>query len=259
MQRAARGTWVIDLDGVIWLSQSPISGSARAVDRLREAGLRVLFATNNAGPTTTELLARLSDSGIRAAAGDLLTSAESAATLLEPGSTAFVCGGDGIREALEARGVRMVHKGPASAVVVGWTADFDFEMLSMSMETVRAGARLIAANADATRPVPGGLTPGAGSILAAVETASGTTADVAGKPHKPMADLVRARASDVSLMVGDRLDTDGLFANTLGVGFGLVHTGVTPASHGALRRPPDLEADNLAGVVDLVLGQSNYR
>jgi 4-nitrophenyl phosphatase len=254
LKAAAKGTWVIDLDGVIWLSKEPIRGSGPSVDRLQKAGLKVLFATNNAAPTLASLVKRLKAAGIEAKPEDLVSSSEAAATLLEAGSKAFLCAEEGVREALVARGIEVVEDGPADAVVVGWTPKFDFELLSKSMEIIRAGARLIATNADATRPIPGGLTPGAGSILAAVTTASGTDAEIAGKPHQPMADLVHQRAPDVSLMVGDRPDTDGLFARTLGVPFALVHSGVTPADHGKLQTTPDLEGDDLEGVVDLVLG-----
>jgi len=256
---ATSGTWVIDLDGVIWLSRNPIEGSAGAIERLRGKGVRVLFATNNAAPTVASLVERLAASGIKASPNDMVTSAQAAASLIEPGSKAFVCGDEGIREALRDRGVEIVETGPAAAVVVGWTKAFDFELLTTSMEIIRAGARLIGTNADATRPIPGGLTPGAGSILAAVSTASGAVPEIAGKPHETMAGLVRQKAPDVSLMVGDRADTDGLFAKTLGVPFGLVHSGVTPASHGALVETPTLEADDLSGVVDLVFGPANYR
>lgn len=245
---------MIDLDGVIWLSKNPIAGSADAVERLRHAGIRVVFATNNASPTVASLVDRLGSFGIQADDSDMVTSSEAAATLIDPGGRAFVCGDDGIREALVKRGVEVVTAGPADAVVVGWTRSFDFDLLTKSMEIVRAGARLIGTNADATRPIPGGLTPGAGSILAAVTTASGAQPEIAGKPHAPMADLVRSKAPDIALGVGDRLDTDGLFAKELGVPFALVHSGVTPATHGTLDVPPDLEADDLAGIVDLVLG-----
>ena len=34
----AGGTWVVDLDGVVWLAGEPIPGAADALDRLREAG-----------------------------------------------------------------------------------------------------------------------------------------------------------------------------------------------------------------------------
>ena len=78
-------------------------------------------------------------------------------------------------------------------MVVGFHRDFDYERLRVASTAVRAGARLLASNDDATYPTADGPIPGGGSILAAVERASGVAATVAGKPHRPMADLIRAR------------------------------------------------------------------
>lgn len=245
---------MVDLDGVIWLAAHPIAGSAAAVERLRAAGMRVLFVTNNAATTAGALVDRLTQAGIPVDRRDLVSSAQAAAALLAPGDRAFVCGGDGLREALDDRAVELVTEGPATAVVVGWTRSFDFDLLAAAMTVVRSGARLIGTNDDPTYPTPAGLIPGAGSILAAVARASQTEPEVAGKPYAAMASLVRGTAPDTVLVVGDRPATDGLFARRLGVRFALVHSGVTPATHGNLEQEPDLEADNFAGVVDLVLG-----
>jgi HAD superfamily hydrolase (TIGR01450 family) len=249
-----KGTWVVDLDGVVWLTGHPIKGSAEAIGRLRSSGIRVLFVTNNAAPTLAALLERLDAAGIETESEDVVSSAQAAASMLDPGSRGFVCGDDGVREALGDRGIEVVTAGPAEAVIVGWTKTFDFGILETSMGVVRSGARLIGTNSDPTHPGPAGLSPGAGSILAAVATASERLPEMAGKPEAPMAALVGALAPDVSMVVGDRPSTDGLFACRLGVRYGLVLSGVTPPGHGPLEQTPDLEAPDLAGIVDLVLG-----
>ncbi len=111
-QGDARGTWVVDLDGVIWLAENPIPGSADAVARLRQAGHGVVFATNNSSPTIAELQQRLADAGIEAEPGELVTSAQAAASMLEPGSTAVVCADGGV--ARGARGPRGHDRGRGS-------------------------------------------------------------------------------------------------------------------------------------------------
>jgi 4-nitrophenyl phosphatase len=82
---------------------------------------------------------------------------------------------------------------------------------------------------DATYPVPDGLLPGTGSIVAAVSTASGSTPEVAGKPEPPMVALVLDRLGHTGVMVGDRPSTDGALADALGWPFALVLSGVTAA------------------------------
>jgi len=245
--------WILDLDGVLWLSDEPIAGSADAVAALRARGERVLFVSNNSSARVGEYLAKLERVGVPATADDLVTSAQAAATLVEPRQTALVCAGPGVEEALQQRGARTVRDGDADAVVVGWHRDFDYEGLTAAARAVMHGATLIGTNDDATYPTPQGPIPGGGSILAAVATASGTEPIVAGKPNQAMVDLVRARLDgdvDGAVVVGDRPSTDGLFATAMGLPFLLVLSGVTHRDDLPVEpEPARVEAD-LAALVD---------
>jgi 4-nitrophenyl phosphatase len=250
MNEPGTGTWVIDLDGVVWLAGEPIPGSADAVARLRRAGTGVLFATNNALPTLSELVGQLAQVGIPAEPAEIVSSAQAAASLLAPRSTAVVCAGGGVLEALADRGVTVVPAGPADAVVVGLTRSFDFDMLATAVTAVHGGARLIGTNDDATYPTPGRLLPGAGALLAAVATAAQTRPEVAGKPHEPIVALIGTRAPHAALVVGDRSTTDGMLARRLGVPFALVRSGVTRPDDTHPEVEPDIDAPDLAAVVD---------
>ena len=250
-------TWILDLDGVVWLGAEPVPGSVDAIRRLRDAGERVLFLTNNSSAPVGDYVAKLTGLGIPAAPDDVLTSAQAAARLLQPGATALVCGGPGVDEALRARGVATVRDGRADAVVVGWHTDFDYARLTAAFRAVHAGARLIGTNDDPTYPTPDGPLPGGGSILAAVATAAGVAPEIAGKPHAPMATLVRERLglddtqSDGTrcVLVGDRVSTDGLMAERLQVEFALVLTGVTTTADLPVTPEPAYVADDLATLV----------
>ncbi len=245
-------TWVLDLDGVVWLGDEPIPGSADAIARLRARGERVILVTNNSSLTVGEYLVKLERCGVPTEAEDLITSAQVAAQLLQPGQTALVCGGDGVNEALNERQVTVIREsgdGRADAVVVGWTRDFDYGRLTAAMHAVRAGARLIGTNDDATYPTPDGVLPGGGAILAAVAYASGVDPVVAGKPHQPMAAAITERAGTVSTLVGDRPSTDGQMARRLGARFALVLSGVTGAGDLPVEPAPDQVAADLAALV----------
>jgi glycerol-1-phosphatase len=245
-------TVLVDLDGVVWLSGAAIRGSPEAVTRLREGGRRVVFVTNNSNPVVADHVRALAAIGIPAS-GDVVTSAQAAALLVEPGARVLVCGGRGIDEALVQRGAVTVDGTQAEAVIVGFHREFDYERLRIAATTVRAGARLIGTNDDATYPTPDGPIPGGGSILAAVSVASGATPEVAGKPHQPMVALVRTVLGDAfdpatTVMVGDRPDTDGRFARALGCRFALVRSGVTPPGV-AVTTDPEFDAANFATLV----------
>jgi HAD superfamily hydrolase (TIGR01450 family) len=245
--------WILDLDGVVWLSDQVIAGVPEAVARLREAGEKVLFLTNNSSRTIGDLVAKFEGMGIAVEPDEIVTSAQAAAAMLEPGSTALVCAGEGVREALAARGVQAVDEGPADAVVVGFHKEFDYDRLNAAYQAIRGGARLIGTNDDTTYPTPDGPIPGGGALLASVAAAAGVEPAVAGKPYQPMADAVRARigaGADAGILVGDRPDTDGLMAKRLGFRFALVFTGVTSREDMPVDPAPDTTADDLATLVD---------
>lgn len=244
--------WIIDLDGVMWLEGVAIAGSADAVTRLLSAGHEVVFATNFSYAPVGVTEERLAAIGVDAR-GRVVTSAMAAALLVEAGERVHVCGGPGIVEAVEARG-GVVVTGRADTVIVGYDPAFDYDRLAAATTEVLGGARLVGTNDDPTLPGPHGLRPGGGSLLAAVAYASGTVPVVAGKPHEPMASLVRARVGEVGVVVGDRLDTDGGFAATLGFDFGLVLSGSTRVAPNAVEGVvPWRVADDLGSLVGSVL------
>jgi HAD superfamily hydrolase (TIGR01450 family) len=245
--------WVIDLDGVVWLSDDSIPGSAQAVARLRAAGHEVLFVTNNSASPVGDVEAKLARMGIPAG-GKVVSSATVAADLVEAGETALVCAGVGVSEALAARGVRVVGEGDADVVVVGLHRDFDYRRMEVATRAVLRGARLLATNDDATYPTPDGPAPGAGAILASITTATGAVPVVAGKPEAPMVEHLRRRLGPEGIMVGDRPETDGRFAVALGYRFGLVLSGVTASTDLPVQPTPDVVAADLAHLVDKVVG-----
>jgi glycerol-1-phosphatase len=220
--------WVIDLDGVVRLGEQPIAGAAEAVALLREAGEEVVFATNNAYRSIRDQEASLAAIGIPAA-GDVVGAAQAGASLLHPGERVLVVGGPGLVEEVEARGCTLVEDGPCDAVISGLDRQFHYDALRRAGLAIRAGARWILTNPDPTFPTPHGLEPGAGSIGAAIRAASGAEPEIGGKPEGAMVGLLRSRLGDDGIVVGDRADTDGLFAVALGYRFALVLSGVTRA------------------------------
>lgn len=262
-----------DLDGVVRLGRSAVPGAPEAVARARAAGMRVLFVTNNSATPAVDQAAKLASLGVPAD-GDVLTAAMAAALLVRPGERVLVAGGPGVVGALDGAGARVVGRtddgtwamGDAAervdAVVVGYHEHFDYAGLARASAAVRAGARLIGTNRDATYPHERGVAPGGGSILAAVETASGAVATVAGKPYPPMGELVRRTLGLADLgacwVVGDRDDTDGAFARAVGARFALAASGVTDAPTArevAARTPDTVAVRDLAELVGTLLAR----
>jgi len=245
-----------DLDGVLWRGDEPIPGAAAGVEQLVTAGLQVGYLSNNSSHTVADVVAKLHRCGISTTPDRVLTSALAAADLLassvDAGARILVCAGPGVVEALGAAGFEIVREAPAAAVVVGFH-EFDFDALDRASAAVRGGARLVATSLDATYPVPGGLLPGTGSIVAAIATASGREPEVAGKPSPAMAAMVRRRLGEHGVIVGDRPSTDGAVAATLDWPFALVLSGVTaavapPGGEAVPDPPPPFVAEDLAAL-----------
>ncbi|KGA10101.1 MAG: hypothetical protein GM46_6130 [actinobacterium acAcidi] len=261
MRKTVRPKVVLcDLDGVVWLAHQPIPGSVGAIASLREAGIRVVFVTNNSFSTYDEQVAALGSIGVPAE-GDIVTSAMSAATAIKSGWRVLLCGSRGLIEEIGRVTDDVVvpynepmAAGDFDAVVVGFHREFNYQVLTDALTAVRGGAVLIGSNDDPTYPTPNGPIPGGGSILAAIEKASGVTPTVTGKPYEPMALLVRDMCGDVlpeeMVMIGDRSDTDGGFARTMGARFAMVLSGVMPTADGS---EADIVAPDLAGVVEILL------
>lgn len=245
-----------DLDGVIWRGEAPITGSAAAVASLHQHGVRVAFLTNNSSLRVADYVEKLRGFGIDCGPDDIATSAQAAALLarevLPRPARVLTCAGPGVTEALTEAGFDIVEvPEQAAAVVVGFTREFDFDLLTRASGAVRAGAVYIATNEDATYPVPGGFLPGAGSLVAAVTTAGGRAPEVAGKPHPYTVQLVRERFGAHGIMVGDRPSTDGALAGELGWPFALVLSGVAGSDGGEPipDPPPQFVAPDLAHLV----------
>jgi len=252
--------WVIDLDGVIWLADAPIEGSAAAVARLRQQGQEVVFVTNNSSEPVAAQEAKLAGHGIDAA-GSVVTSALIAASMIMPGERALPIAGPGVIEALAQRGVVIVEPNAPEidVVVVGFHRNFDYERMKAAAVAVHRGARLLATNNDPTYPTPEGPIPGGGAILASIVTATGVEPAVAGKPNLSAVSYVRDRIGDHGVVVGDRPDTDGEFAVALGYDFALVLSGVTTRADLPVDPHPVLVAQDLAEVVERLAGSGAGR
>ena len=247
-------TVICDIDGVVYRGDELVPGSDTALQRLVTSGVDLYFATNNSTKTPETVAERITAmTGVPIAPGSVVTSSDAAVGMLgDEEHPVMVLGSDGITTALAGAGMEVTDESTeARAVLVGLDWDFSYPRLTRAADAVRAGARFIATNTDPTYPVAGGLLPGGGAMVAAVQATTGVVPEVAGKPHLPMRSLLRAKGIGAAWVIGDRVDTDVALAEAEPDWTSiLVLTGVTnpDASHGA-----DHVVPNLAAAVDLVL------
>lgn len=233
-------TIVFDLDGVVYLGDEMVPGARDVLEWCRSNGFRPLFVTNNSVRTPAEVVAKIHRVvGFETGMDEVVTSAMAAAVLVESreGRECLVVGEKGVIEALNDRAIAVTDvPHHADHVVVGLTRSLTYEMLAGATTAVRSGATLVASNLDPTFPTPNGVRPGAGSIVAAVETATDAVALPAGKPFAPIRRLVTERALGEVIVVGDRPDTDIALGLAEGWPTVLCLTGVTEDSSAVPKR-----------------------
>ena len=255
---------IFDLDGVVYRGAEPIPGARELVAWLHEREVLVRFATNNSMVARAGYVDRLGSMGIRTSVDEIVTSTSATVEHLRRHAPhvrrVLAIGADGMRVELETAGLDVAmaadlargHDGGPlgtafDAVVVGLDPTVDYGRLGVAMRAVADGARLVATNADARYPTAVGFLPGAGSIVAALATATGTTPEVIGKPEPAMFTAILESTgvpAGETVVVGDNPASDVIGARRAGCAAILVLTGVADADSAAL-----LEADALPHAV----------
>jgi phosphoglycolate/pyridoxal phosphate phosphatase family enzyme len=227
--------FVFDLDGVIYRGEQPLPGAIETIHTLRQLGHQVYFFTNNSTQTRTSYMHKLCGMGIPVDEEHIMTSSYATALYLDEqgarGASVYIVGGEGINVELTAIGMRVVDGPPADYVVVGLDREFCYDKLMKAQQAIFKGAQFIATNRDTTFPLEDGLVaPGSGSIVAAVEAASGVKPVTIAKPETPalleIMHLAHSTPQD-TVVVGDRLDTDILVGKRAGTITVLVLTGIS--------------------------------
>jgi glycerol-1-phosphatase len=233
---------LLDLDGTVFRGHEPTEG---AVDALAQTSSRTFFVTNNASRSAAEVAAHLTELGFSATDADVVTSAQGAARLLKdqlpPNAAVLVVGTEALADEVAAVGlapVRSFDDQPV-AVVQGHNPQTGWADLAEAALAIRSGALWVAANVDRTLPTERGLLPGNGSMVAAVQAATDSEPQVAGKPAPTLMEDALSRGEfRAALVVGDRLDTDIAGANAAKLPSLMVLTGVNNAND-AVHAVPD--------------------
>src|SRR4051812_46574890 len=227
---------------------------------MRDAGKRIAFVTNDPRHAGEEFVRKLWGMGVQASLADVVTAGAAVQHLLAEtrrGGAAFVIGTDALRRHVADAGVRVVNNtalaSRAELVIVGGTDDVVYDDLRMAVLALRRGADFLATGRDPTYPMPDGLWPGTGAILAAVEVGSGRTAAIVGKPEPQLFFTALDRLGDGStLVIGDRLGADVAAADKARLDAALVLTGGTSREEAeAAKKPrPVAVAADLATLVN---------
>ncbi|APE20779.1 MULTISPECIES: HAD hydrolase-like protein [Streptomyces] len=261
----AYDTALLDLDGVVYAGGEAVPHAVEALGAARAGGMHLAYVTNNALRAPDAVAEHLTELGVPAEAGDVITSAQAVARLIAddvpPGSRVLVIGGEGLRVALRERGlvpVDSAEDGPV-AVVQGYGGpEMPWGRFAEASYAVARGLPWYASNTDLTIPGARGIGPGNGAAVEVVRIATGGRVEpkVAGKPLPPMhRETVLRTGAKRPLVVGDRLDTDIEGAFNGGVDSLLVFTGVTDAAQLLAAVPEHRPTYVAADLRGLLVGQ----
>lgn len=233
--------YVFDLDGTLFRGDQVLPYASETLAILRKRGAMIRFLTNNSSQTREFYRDKLRRLGFQADLDEVHSSATGTASYIADHGlrTVFVLGMVGLMATLEQRGLKVVNRGDlgalaegdqAEAVAVGISLDLTYPLLNGAMQQIHGGAAFVATNPDRTFPLEGGkLTPGAGSMVAAVQACTGVEPFVVGKPNPFLVELALREAGvppSEALAVGDRMDTDIESGERAGCDTHLVLTGV---------------------------------
>jgi HAD superfamily hydrolase (TIGR01450 family) len=254
---------ILDLDGCVWLGPEPVPGSVDAIVALREAGKRIIFATNDSRHALEDHVRKLWQLGLQASLADVVSSGAAMQHLLSEtrrGQTAYVVGTETLHRHVSDAGCRVMNgtdlASRAEVVVVAGTEDLVYADLRDAVLALRRGADFLATSRDPTLPMPDGLWPGTGAVVAAVEVGSGREAAIVGKPEPQLFYTALDRLGEGrTLVVGDRIDSDIAAAAKAGLDAALVLTGGTSREEADAAEDPKpvAVAESLA---DLVLDRA---
>ena len=236
--RSARA-FIFDMDGVLYRGNDPLPGVSELLAAIQRRGADYVLATNNSMASPEQYEARLGVMGLSVPASRIQTSGTATRDYLKhhlpAGAAVYVVGMPGLKEQIHDIGGFAVAE-PAegvsntAAVVCGLDQTFTYDKLKAAFFAIRAGAIFIATNIDSSLPTETGFVPGAGTIVAAIRTATGVTPTVIGKPSPEVliqAALDLGASPSESVMIGDRLDTDILAGNRANMLTAMVLTGVS--------------------------------
>lgn len=256
--------FLIDLDGTLYHGTRMIPGADRLISALRAEQIPFLFVTNNSTRTPRQVAEHLQAMGIPAQAEAVCTSAVAAAGYVAgelAGGRVAPIGETGLLEALGEAGLTLDFERP-DVVVQGIDRNFTYETLTRAVRWISGGARYVLTNPDLLLPTQDGLMPGAGTLSAAIQAATGVKPVVIGKPAEPLMNYAIARLglphAEVAV-IGDNMHTDIAAGVNAGCGTILALTGVTTAE----RLPdfvkssgvnPDVVCHTLDEVTKLICG-----
>ncbi len=222
--------WLFDGDGVLYIDGFVQEGASELISNLKVNQMDYALVSNNSTKTIDQYLEMLKSMKLPFEKETIFTSAYVSTKFLR-GKSVYIVGETGIFDACTKAGFRIANDTSLESVdnvLVGMDRFFDYQKMTEAMKYIMAGAFFVGTNPDVNFPTNDGFTPGAGTMIVALETASERKVDViVGKPNRFMfEEALGSTPQKKAVMVGDRFETDILGAHSFGLDTILIRTGI---------------------------------
>lgn len=224
---------LVDLDGTTFIGDTPLGNVAETLQKLRDAGKKIIFIANNSslcGEATAEKLAAL---GLFHEEDYVYTSGQCAAEYVHknyPEKTCYIVGTKHLKEEFLRNGITLTDDMPDIAVL-GTHTEITFEEIAKLVYAVKKGAMYIATHGDYTLLGYNVPLPDCGAFIKMLELSSKITPDVVlGKPNEYLGKRIMTKFhcnADEVLVIGDSLKSDIQLGINCGFYTLLVLTGET--------------------------------
>lgn len=254
---AVRG-FLIDIDGVLVSGGKPINGAAHVLNTLLENGYHFRCLSNTTQRSRETIATQMKEWNFPLDASLLFTPPCAAvAHILRSGKRrCYLISTGHIDREFETAGIELIHE-PADFVVIGDAGEqFTFPVLNQAFRLVLEGAELLALERDRYWMSSQGLMLAAGPFVAAIEYATGVTAQIMGKPSPrffAMALEDMGLVAGETAMIGDDILTDIGGAQQCGMQGILVRTGkYRPDTLKTTQVRPDKVIDSIANIEEFL-------
>jgi arabinose operon protein AraL len=227
-------TFIFDLDGTVYRGDNIIPNADKTINQLKALGKKILFISNKTTGTVKDYYLFLKNFGLNIDEIDIINSTIVIKNYLiknYPTKKFYAIGEKVFVDELISAGLHH-SKNPDEIEILIVTLDrtLNYDKLEIAAKALEKGARFFAANIDDTCPVDGGEVLDAGSTISALEKRTHKKLELHfGKPSDFMMQEIKSKLNgnlSKAILLGDRLETDILMGNKLGIDTALVATGV---------------------------------
>ena len=222
------------MDGTIYLEDKMIDGAVKTLNSLIEKEKHLLFVTNKTTQTKNEYAQFLNNNGVAISSNNILTAASNCVSYLkkERSKKKFYAIAEKtfIDSIIDAGLTFSENQDEIDVVIISLDRKYSGSKFEIAKKALLNGAEFLAANIDNTCPVIKGEIVDAGIIISDLERKTGKKLlQHFGKPSKFMISAIKDTLKfnrEAYLLIGDRLETDILMGNKMGIDTVLVNSGV---------------------------------